>query len=163
MNSEKRRTAKWSSSAGRRRSGCLSGRRLSGAARGRHRARLDHRNLDRRHQCEPDRRQQARGPALPSSRSSGAGMQRPWRRRLPAWTGSFDAWSYWTTLPTAFPAFSAQSARLSSARIFLWGSIMPAFYSTEALTKRSMSSSICRSSTKASPRLTVGRRTCGPA
>ncbi|MHC2749613.1 hypothetical protein ACVIWV_005067 [Bradyrhizobium diazoefficiens] len=46
-----------SRAAGRRRAWLLPGRRLPGAARGRHRAGLDHRHLDRRHQCEPHRGQ----------------------------------------------------------------------------------------------------------
>ena len=62
---------------GRRRARRLSGRRLSGAARGRHRARLDHRHLDRRHQRQPDRRQRARESPRPGWRNSGGG----WRTR----------------------------------------------------------------------------------
>ena len=46
--------------ARRRRARRLPGRRLSRAARARHRAGLDHRHLDRRDQCQPDRRQSAR-------------------------------------------------------------------------------------------------------
>ena len=47
---------------GRRRARRLPGRRLPGAARGRHRARLGDRHLDRRHQRQPHRRQRRRGP-----------------------------------------------------------------------------------------------------
>ncbi len=62
--------------AGRRRARVLPGRRLPGAARSRHRAGLDHRHLDRRHQCQPDRRQRAAATAWRACRNSGSGWSR---------------------------------------------------------------------------------------
>ena len=59
--------------ARRRRARRLPGRRLSGAARGRHRARLGDRHLDRRHQRQPDRRQRARPNRWNACANSGSG------------------------------------------------------------------------------------------
>ena len=77
----------------------LPGRGLSGPAPGRCPTGLDHRHLDRRHQCEPDRRQPSRAAPAGGTRILGAcAKQSRLGNRFPTWTGLGDAMSYWATL-----------------------------------------------------------------
>jgi len=139
------------------RAGILSGRSLSGAARGWNRTGLDYRHIDRCHQCEPHRRQCASKPrgALAGILEGGWSRSRSgaFARYSPAFN---EKLSYWSTVTNGIPGFFRPNPLAHAGNDYPLGADRAGYYSTEPLEQTLTELVDFDLVNQCSPRLTVG-------